>query len=180
MKSLPGTLKCLIVGMALLALAACVTLKSVHFGEHDVEILPKAHLSDPDCGELNKIVQKYDKRIYKIQAFQSGKVVATRGHLSEEYMRKGLVAEVMKQAQTMNFTGCALQAGLGSSTKKILESSGASGSSTHPTPAASEGFGTSSTHPVSHGRPSSTHKLIEESDKLVRELKPILEKYNKK
>lgn len=204
MKSLPGTVKCLIVVLALFASAACATLLKHHggiyFGEHYVEIYPSADLSSADCNALNEIVGKYDKRIYKIQSFKDGEPGKANGRLCEDCMREGLVADVMRQAKMLHFTGCALQAGLnfgGSSTRCVKclgDGKGrAAGSSTHPTPTPVEARGGSSTRPTptpytamsssthlsAHGKPSST-KLIKQSEKLVNELKPILERYNKK
>jgi hypothetical protein len=165
MRPLSATVKNLLVAATLIAVGGCCTLiKSmcnVEFGKQYAAILPEAAVSESDCDALNQILKKRDKALYKIQTYQNGKLIKTRGALDERFIREGLVSEVATKAKTTGFTGCALQAGV------VEEAVWKSSSTTKPPP---QGFGRSST----------TKKLVDAAEDLVKEVRPILEKYNRK
>src|SRR5437868_331810 len=113
MKS-PSELLRLGFGPLIIALIVGVSLgmankhKNVEFGEQYAAIYPQAKVSADDAEALNKILQKYDKRIYRIQKFSEGKLVKTSGKMAEKYMRDSIVSEVAKEAKATKFTGWAI------------------------------------------------------------------------
>lgn len=209
MKRFPGNITRLGIVVVLLVIAACNVRQAAEFdklsSKEYVEIHPPVIVKRESGASLTSELAQYDKKLYRIQTFSRGSGGDIIGELDEKYMRKGLIDEVEKEAIATEFTGSAIQIGLGSSTKKgwILRSGSSTrptptphpdgsgrtpdtGSSTHPTPSVSPEATrdestptpTPSTGPVDEG--SSTKPLAQQSDQLVEELKPILARYNEK
>ena len=61
-----------------------------------IVIHPKAKLSEMDEQTLDNILKNYDKRLYKIERLDKGKVVKTRGRLPGALISGALKAEVEK------------------------------------------------------------------------------------
>jgi hypothetical protein len=188
MKNLSGTLKYIVAGLGIVALAGCATWWNQQHCPC-VEITPAMNLAKQDFNDLNRVLKTFDKSLYKIETYKKGKVVKTEGTLTEDHLRKGYAAEVANAAQKTGFTGYALQAGFclltsthphaSSSTHPAPAGSPPGGSSTHPTPTPPGG---SSTHPSPSPSPSETKtstKPCEESDQLMNQIEPILKKYHK-
>lgn len=136
-------------------------------------IYPRAHWGGNNCDELNQILQKYDKSLYKIQTYDKGKLVKAEGDLDESVIRHGLISEVTKEAEQMKFTGCAIQAG-----KMSDEGEGKRSPRPRPSPTVSP---TPSIYPsASPGGSTTRQNLIPEVGKLAKKIQPVLDKYNKK
>ena len=108
----------------IVACAAIVQNKNggVTFAEDYVIFRPPAKISAADCDNINRILKQYDTSLYKIQAYESGKLIKSRGQLNEADIQNGIVSEVTNEAKSLAFTGCAIMAGGrqggGSSTKQ--------------------------------------------------------------
>lgn len=61
-----------------------------------IVIHPPVKLSEMDEQTLNNVLKNYDKRLYKIEKLDKGKVVKTQGHLPDAYLSGELKAEVDK------------------------------------------------------------------------------------
>src|SRR5207253_6858628 len=141
MKNLSGTLKYIVAGLSLVALAGCATWWNRHHCRC-AEITPTMNFAKQDFNDLNRVLKKFDKSLYKIETYKKGKVVKTEGTLTEDHMRQGYAAEVANAAQKMGFTGYAVQAGF----CELTSTRPLPSSSTHPAPTGSPPGG-SSTHP---------------------------------
>jgi hypothetical protein len=95
--------------------------------------------------------------------------------LPESALRKGLVAEVANKVKT-GFTGYALQAGRESPPKVIPKMRKPAKAEAEPSPTPSV---QPSATPSAPPGPSTTMIFMATEEQMVRELKPILEKYNK-
>jgi hypothetical protein len=157
MKTLSGILRYVSIAIGVMALAgACATyVKSksgLETGQIYATIYPEAKVSSDDCNALNRVLKRYHKSLYQIRTYSNGKLVKIQGNISQKFIRKGLVSEVDKNAHTTNFSGCAIQAG-----------------STNELPTV--------TPPIGGKVGSTTRQTM---IPMVNELRPILEKYNKK
>ena len=191
MKPVRATKYLLLGALGAVFIVACATIGRstgpIEFGDYYAVITPDAKVSQSDCEALNRVLSKHHKIIYRIETFRNGRLMGTRGRLSEKCMREGLVAEVAQKAKATSFTGCALQAGFGTSSTNPRPSTPGGTSSTHPTPAPVGSTssthpmpgGTSSTHPCPDMGSSTARKLQDEAEEMMGEIKPILEKYNK-
>ena len=77
MKNLSGTLKFVLVAIALALVVACVTLAKnggISYGKENgaayVIVHPKAQLSQEDCNSLNAALRKYNTYLYRIQTYK--------------------------------------------------------------------------------------------------------------
>jgi len=107
MKTLFGTNKYVVF---VLGIASCaVVLSCAEKGQmwasksHKTEIMqgmivlhPMVKLSELDEQTLNNILKNYDKRLYKVEMLDKGKVVKTRGLLPDAFVSDALKAEVDK------------------------------------------------------------------------------------
>ena len=124
-----------------------------------------------------KIFKKYDSSLYRIAVYENGSLKRHIGKMSE--MQIGEVArEYSNNARATGLTNWTMQIGL----TTHVTTSVAAGSATHVMTAGSPTHVTtagSPTHVTTHG--SSTHitKIPQESDALVKEVTPILEKYSR-
>ena len=164
-----------VVGLFVAALLSCEAIRKQSAASgHNVKI--NAHsilirgttISGEDRDAVTKIFKKYDSSLYRIAVYENGSLKRHIGKMSE--MQIGEVArEYSNNARTSGLTNWTMQIGL---TNHVTTSTTA-GNSTHVTTAGS------ATHVTTHG--SSTHitKIPQESDALVKEVTPILEKYSK-
>jgi hypothetical protein len=175
MKSLSMMLKFVVtgIGVALFVVVCTAYAKSksgVEMGENYAIIYPQAQWSGNNCDELNRVLSKYDKSLYKIQTYKEGKLVKTQGKLEESVMRRGLVSEVTRTAQEMKFTGCAIEAGRSNLPTRAMtkKARGEEEPSPSPSPSASPGGSTT------------LQTLIPKIAEMAKKVQPVVDKYNKR
>lgn len=144
--------------------SAGATPNPVKLDEHSVLIAGTA-ISQGDQEAVNKIFEKYDSSLYRIAVFENGSLQKQLGKMSE--IQVGVVAsEYARKAKASGLTNWAAQIG-------------------NPTHVTTVG---GTTHVTTGGRPTHvttpqflTHvtKISQDSDALVKEVTPILEKYSK-
>jgi hypothetical protein len=62
--------------------------------EKDVILIhPGTKLAKPDQKELNRILARYDKSLYKIETYKKGQVIMTQGELSDMLIDKTIASE---------------------------------------------------------------------------------------
>ena len=163
------------LGLFVVALLSCEAIRkqsaasghNVKINAHSI-LIPGTTISGEDRDAVTKIFKKYESSLYRIAVYENGSLKRHIGKMSE--MRIGEVArEYSNNARASGLTNWTMQIG---STTHVMTTVQA-GSPTHITTAGSP------THVTTHG--SSTHitKIPQESDALVKEVTPILEKYSK-
>jgi len=171
-------------GLFVVALLSCEAIRKQSAGSgHNVKInphsilIPGTTISGEDRDAVTKIFKKYDSSLYRIAVYENGSLKRHIGKMSE--MQIGEVArEYSNNARASGLTNWTMQIGL----TTHVTTSVAAGSATHVMTAGSPTHVTtagSPTHVTTHG--SSTHitKIPQESDALVKEVTPILEKYSR-
>ena len=158
---------------AMLYVAYARSKSGFELGSNHAIIYPQAHWGGKDCDELGRILQQYDKSLYKIQTFENGNLVRTAGELDESVMRRGLVSEVTKEAQEMKFTGCAIQAN-----NMPAEPAGSRTPKPRPSPSASPSPSVAPS--PSPGASTTMQTLVPRVAELAKRVQPVLDKYNKK
>ena len=105
MKNLSGTIKYALVAVALLAIVGCK--------KKYAEVRPGSEVSEKGCADIDQILAKYDKSLYRFHKFENGEFVSgsEEGTLSPADMPPGTINQVAEQAKNVKLTGCALQAG---------------------------------------------------------------------
>jgi len=146
MKSLPRTWKYFLGAVAIVSIVACATIMPGR--ETHIAIRPEMNVKNKECDEINAVLAKFDKTLYKIQTYKAGNLVRTRGELPEKYTEPGLTAKITEELKANKFTGCTVQGGV------------FSGSSTRPSPT-----------------PAPPPRAVAESKELIERLRPILDKY---
>jgi hypothetical protein len=146
-------------------------------------LISGAAISGEDQEAVSKIFKKYDGSLYRIAMYENGKLKKKIGKMSD--MQIGPIAsEYSRNAEVSGLTNWTTQ--IGNPTHITT-----AGSPTHITTAGSPTHittGGSPTHVTTAGRPThittaekTTHvtSISPESDALVKEVTPILEKYSK-
>ena len=191
MKSLPGTVRYIVVGVGLVTIAtyllAIGSERGVEVGRNafvdakgrtrDIYMIirPEAKVSGTEADQVRQKLSMFDKSLYKIQTYENGKLVKTDGRLDDKIMQNGLATDVAHQAESIQFTGIALQVGRtfpppptpSPSTNVAAEHS----PHPHPSPSVSPS-------PTVPPGPSTT--MVWETRGKIKELEPLLSKYNKK
>ena len=154
-------------GMAVPALAqkerSGVTMDEAHIVVH-----PITKISMEDTREINNILEKYDKSLYKLAAYKDGKLKKTQGTLSDVNLDQAIASELL-----------AAQA-KGESNKTMQFTNPQRGNITNPQKAAAV------TNPQrSPGAPTNPQRNSSPADEkaakeLLERLKPILQKYSRK
>jgi radical SAM superfamily enzyme YgiQ (UPF0313 family) len=118
---------------------------------------PGTKLSKEDEEKLDAILKKYDKRLYRIETYENGKVVKTRGTMvNEEKNDKGLLDVYIDKSARAEINKSTL-AGISWDTLSIRNAY------------------------VDMGLPlQNLAKGKDMGDELIKELKPVLDKYTKK
>jgi hypothetical protein len=158
MKTLSGTLKYAFVpAVVLVFIVACAALVHTNRGRVTIEkegiLLTGAKISDGDAHEINDILRKFDKSLYKIDVYKNGKLEERRGALRDVFVDKATASEAAKNATQPGFTRWTLQCGYDRST---IQSPPPTIRATIPT------------------------KKNAESEDLVRRLTPIFQKYSQR
>ncbi|MGI8956336.1 MAG: hypothetical protein ACR2II_05400 [Chthoniobacterales bacterium] len=146
--------------------------------------IPGNPISVADQEAMNRILSEYDTSLYRIQPFRGG-VPCKKGDngckpigtLSSEFLPQAVVREIFENAQTHSLTGTAIQAGRGFSHKFHQNSPVAQSDEMDGNP----GSSLSTPDKVVARIGIHFHQIAPSDDEeLVKRLRPILEKYNKK
>jgi hypothetical protein len=103
MKNLSGTIKYALVAVALFTIVGCT--------KKYAEVKPGSEVSEKGCANIDQILAKYDKSLYRFHKFENGEFVSEEGTLSPVDMPPGRINQVAEEAKNVKLTGCALQAG---------------------------------------------------------------------
>lgn len=192
MKTLPGALKYLAAAVALLCgiiAFSCAYLqkgsaKKIAVKEHGIEIHPAAEVSQSDQNAMNNILRHYHKSLYKIQTYKNGKLESSRGGLSNVFIDKTLTSEIAQKAEA-GFSYCVMQIfNLDKTHRDWDDSATYFSSKTHvtPTPPPPPPTGPAPAGTVGpSGMAAHSHTTAQkqtQSEELLKQLKPVLEKYN--
>jgi hypothetical protein len=116
MKSSSAPLKC-----ALVALGIVLTITLVGFAaeskgyvtfQENAVLIPGTDISPADQKDLNNILKKYDKSLYKIETYEKGRLVKTQGSLSDVILKDTKASQFTTSAKKHAITGWSLQIGL--------------------------------------------------------------------
>lgn len=151
-------------------------------------VIPGTQISKADQDAMNRILNKYDKALYRIDTYENGKRTKTQGKLTDVVTDKRLASQIAANVKRAGFTQYAVQIRAGAGTH--VQTSPTPGAPTHvqtsPTPGAPThvqtsprpGAGTNVQASPSPG--AATHPQKPKSDELLDRLKPILKKYQRK
>jgi hypothetical protein len=169
----------LALGLIVAGLVSCQCMRrqsaaagpnSVKIDEHSV-LIPGTAISEDDREAVSSIFKKYDSSLYRIAVYEKGKLRKHLGTLSEVQIAQ--VSEFTNNAKTGGLTNWTFQIGYVTHVNQA-------GNPTHITTAGNPTHvagGGSPTHVTTAGRP--THVPSEDSDALVKEVTPVLEKYSR-
>ena len=177
----------LAVGLLVAALISCQCIRNqstasarnpVQFYEHAV-LIPGTAISGADQEALNKIFRRYDGSLYRIAVYENGSLKTQIGKMGEMQMGE-ITQEYSRSAAAIGLTNWTNQIGSRTHVTHYPATTHVTrpGDTTHVT---HPGDTTHVTHP---GQPTHvTHpdetRILQESDALVQEVRPILEKYSK-
>src|SRR4029077_17372918 len=99
MKNLSGTVKYALVAVALFTIVGC--------NKKCAEVRPGWETSEKGCANIDQILAKYDKSLYRFQKFEKGEFLSEEGTLSPADMPAGTIEQVAKEAKDYKLTGCA-------------------------------------------------------------------------
>ena len=74
-------------------------------------LIPGTKITEKDQRELNAILAKYDKRLYKLKGYDKGKATTSAGSLKDSLIDKATAARAAAHAKDPHFTGSTLQIG---------------------------------------------------------------------
>ncbi len=109
MKTLTEVFKYVVLGVGITALLTIPMFAQkpegkVTFTKTRIEIHPGLKLLPSDEKALNDVLKKYDKTLYKIESYENGAVVKTKGELSDVTIDKKLASEVAHAKKTRALT----------------------------------------------------------------------------
>jgi len=117
MKNMPATVNWLLFAAAVvfgIVVYSCTSQTgSEHGGKISITkdhilIHPGAEISREDQEAMNAVLSHYNKSLYKLQTYKNGKLVETRGKLSDVKIDKSLTSEVAQAIQN-GFSDSVLQ-----------------------------------------------------------------------
>ena len=138
-------------------------------------LIPGTEISKTDAEAMNNILKKYDKDVYKLRTYKDASLTKTEGKLKDLVLDRELMSTMAANVKKAGFTQFAVQLGIGTNPQKVtlgpapspVSSTNAQRQTTGPSPSPT-GVGYAQKNPE------------KESQELVRELRPILEKYRTK
>lgn len=196
MKTHPSVVKQIAFAVAMgLIMGASASAQEKPRLAKDGIILPGTAISKEDEKAINKILKQYDKSLYRIDKYEKGQLKKTKGTLSDVVIGQKLVSEVAENAKKRGFTQYAIRIGVPEgvapgATVGVGHATptpgGGPGVGHHQTPTTGEGPGVGHHgSPTPTGGPGVPHvppaqaRDTQDSEELVKRLKPIFEKYNK-
>jgi hypothetical protein len=139
-------------------------------------VIPGTEISKADQEAMNRILNKYDKALYRIDTYENGKLKKTQGKLTDVVTGKQLASEIAANVKKAGFTQSAVQIRAGSpnhpQTTEVVNHPQITAVVNHPQITAS--------HPAGPGGSPNHPQTSSKSDELVERLKLILKKYQKK
>jgi hypothetical protein len=188
------------LGLLVAVLISCQCLRKqstasgrslVQIDEHSI-LIPGTAISGEDQEALNKIFRKYDKLLYQIAVYENGSLKKQIGKM-DELQIKEIAQEYSTNATASGLTNWITQIGYRTHVTHFPPTTHVTrlGNPTHVTTTGNPTHVTttgSPTHVTTTGSPThvttpekTTHvtRIAEESDALVKEVTPILEKYSK-
>jgi hypothetical protein len=155
-------------------------------------LIPGTEISKTDAEAMNNILKKYDKDVYKLRTYKDASLTKTEGKLKDLVLDRELMSTMAANVKKAGFTQFAVQLGIGTNPQRVaLGPAPSPVSSTNPNrvalgPAPSPVTSTNAQRQSTGPSPSPSgvgyaqKNLEKESEELVRELRPILEKYRTK
>jgi hypothetical protein len=137
-------------------------------------LIPGTEISKADAEAMNNILKKYEKDVYKLKTYQNASLIKTEGKLKDLVLDRELMSTMAANVKKAGFTQFAVQLGIGTNPQLVtlgpaatpVSSTNAQRKSTGPSPTPSVGYAQTN--------------LEKESRELVKELRPILQKYRTK
>jgi hypothetical protein len=164
------------LGLFIAALLSCEGMRRqlaaagpnrIKIDEHSI-LIPGTAISGEDREAVSKIFQKYDSSLYRIAVYENGRLKKHLGKMSE--MQMGTIAsQYSANAQASGLTNWTLKIGFVTHMAGNPTHMTDTGNPTHVTPTGTPTHAGVVTHPTN----------ATESDALVKEVTPILEKYSK-
>ena len=151
--------------------------------KEDSIVLPGTELSKADYQAMNKILKKYDKSLYLIKSYENGRLMKTRGKLTDVVTDKELASEMATNVKKKGFTYVAVQVPGGSAAnpQQVTPSgSPVGGSGTNPQKVETRIETTASATPTGGVTVNRQTPSTSSARDLIDQLKPVLEKYRKK
>jgi len=156
-------------------------------------LIPGTEISKADHDAMNKILNRYDKALFRIETYVNGKLKKTQGKLTDVVTDKQLASQIAANVKRTGFTQYAVQIRTGSATNvqsSAQKTSPGPGSGIHvqasPSPGASihvqmsPSPGASIHVQISPTPGAATHPQKPKSDESGERLRSILKKYQKK
>jgi len=184
------------LGLLIALLISCQCLRkrsgqgAVRIDEHSVLIPPGTAISGADQEALNKIFRKYDNSVYRIAVYEGGSLKKQIGKMDEMYVDE-VTKDYSAKTTSTGLSSWVFQLGLrthvthfGPTTHITRgETTHVTSQTTHVTTGQPTHVTRGETTHVTTGEPTHvTHhdevRMAKESDALVREVTPILEKYS--
>jgi hypothetical protein len=144
--------------------------KPVKIDEHSV-LIPGTTITAKDQDEVKEILEKYDGSFYRIEHYEKGVRKGRIGRMSAVEMGHGYVSDFASFAKKSGLTSWTTKIGMGCNPTRICPKS-----TPTPTPTASP---SPSSGQRWEGKSCNPTCIPKESDALVKEVTPILEKYSK-
>jgi hypothetical protein len=99
---------------AVVFVVACATYAKSKGGvmmqKNGILILPEAKISKSDCDQLNAILKKFDKSLYRLETYRQGKLKNTEGALSDLCIDHAFVSK-FASAKDIGLSDCTAQIG---------------------------------------------------------------------
>lgn len=127
--------------------------------------IPGTAISAADHAAMNKILNRYDKALYRIDTYEDGKRTKKQGTLTDVVTDKQLASQIAVNLKKPGFTHYVVQVP-GNTTNPAASLQ--PGATTNPASSSNTGPAPSPVHPTTNSR------------ELIERLTPILEKYRKK
>jgi hypothetical protein len=142
--------------------------KRVKIDQHSI-LIPGTIITAKDQDEVKEILKNYSGSLYRIEHYEKGVRKELIGRMSEMEIGHGYVSDFASFAQSSGLTTWTTKIGLGCNPTRICPKA-----TPTPTPSA-----TPSPGQRAEGKTCNTTCIPKESEALVKEVTPILEKYSK-
>jgi hypothetical protein len=139
----------------------------------DTIVIPGTQISKSDQEAMNRILNKYDKSLYRLDTYENGKRTRSQGKLTDVVTDKKLASEIAANTKKAGFTQNAVQIiRSGVTTGTTNPNSSSSGANPKP------GIVTGTTSPQTATNSDSAAGA--KSAQMLERLRPILQKYQRK
>jgi hypothetical protein len=145
--------------------------RPVKIDEHSI-LIPGTTITAKDQEEVKEILKNYRGSLYRIEHYEKGVRKERIGRMSAMEMDYGYVADFASFAKSSGLTTWTTKIGMGCNPTRICPKSPAPTATATPTPTPDSGQ-------RGEGKTCNTTCIPKESDALVKEVTPILEKYGR-